>query len=386
MNVGASGGGAVSMVGATLNVAGNLIVGDAGTATFAQSGGTNTIGGQLIIGNQATGDGTYQASNGASVALTGTSTTAKAIVGNAGSGGLTVETGSTMTLAPGGSMIVGATATGIGNVFVDSTSSIQAGSLIGLGHDGTTSTGGQGKLIVDGSVTATSLIIGENGCLAGNGVIHANVVMNGVTGNIGACPPSPPPPVLITALSPPVDPFGILHPGRSPGRIVIDGGFDFISGSIVLEVESDGHGGFLFDEVVFSNVGPIDLSTAVIQFVFLGNTNPEAFEQSGLWELDTFFKINTNAASGFVPGSDQALSGALGQSLDAIFDDATFGASAESFVVTNFTFTPEGGVESITAVPVALVPEPTPWMLMLAAMLVLYVGRTRRFAAIARRR
>src|SRR6185369_301125 len=103
------------------------------------------------------------------------------------------------------------------------------------------------------------------------------------------------------------------------------------------------------------------------------------------WDLDTFFKINTNAASGFVPGSDHALSGALGQSLDAIFDDATFGASAESFVITNFTFTPEGGVESITAAPVALVPEPTPWMLMLAAMLVLYVGRTRRFAAIARR-
>ena len=52
--------------GSTLAVTGNVIIGDAGTGTFTQNGGTHTIGGALILGNQASGNGTYVASNGAS--------------------------------------------------------------------------------------------------------------------------------------------------------------------------------------------------------------------------------------------------------------------------------------------------------------------------------
>jgi T5SS/PEP-CTERM-associated repeat protein len=387
MNVGQNGSGNVGMVGANLNIAGNLIVGDAGTATFAQNGGTNTIGGQFILGNQAAGNGNYQASNNASIALAGTSTTARAIIGNAGTGALTLAGGSTMTLAAGGSMIVGATATGNGTVLVDSTSSIQAGSLIGLGHDGTASTGGQGKLIVDGSVTATSLVIGANGCLAGNGVVHANVTMNGTTGNIGACPPSPPPPILPFAAAgrPGITPNGILNAGRSPGRLVIDGGFDFISGTIVLEVESDGHGGFLTDQIVFSDTAPIDLTNANIEFSFLDNTDPNAFEASGLWDLDTFFRTNTTP--GFGTAFDQPISVALDESLDTLFADATFAAISSAYVLENFTFTPEGGVGSgFTAIPIASVPEPATWTLMLGALLLLHGARVRCIAALARRR
>jgi T5SS/PEP-CTERM-associated repeat protein len=392
VNVGASGTGGMGMVGATLNVAGNLIVGDAGTGTMSQSGGTNTIGGQLIIGNQASGNGNYQASNAASIVLTGTSTTARVLVGNAGTGALTLESGSTMSLASGGSMIVGATATGSGNVFVDSSSSIQAGTLIGLGHDGTVSTGGQGKLIVDGSVTANNLVIGANGCLAGNGIVHANVVMNGVTGSIGACPPAPPPPVLITATGAPgITPFGIINAGRSPGRLVIDGGFDFISGTIVLEVESDGHGGFLVDQLVFRNTVPIDLTSANIEFSFLGLTDPNAFEASGLWKLDTFFKVNPDTGGTFNPSGDVGISAIVpqGETLDDLFAQATFGATSTAFVIENFTFTPDAGVApGFEATPIgsSTVPEPAPWMLLLAAMLVLYAARIRRLAAIAPRR
>jgi hypothetical protein len=309
------------------------------------------------------------------------------VVGNQGSGALTLESGSTMSLASGGSLIVGATATGSGNVFVDSTSNLQAGNLIGLGHDGTASTGGQGKLIVDGSVSANSLIIGENGCLAGNGIVHANVTMNGVTGNIGACPPAPPPPVVLLSVGPSgggVTPFGIINAGRSPGRLVIDGGFDFISGTIVLEVESDGAGGFLVDQLVFSDTALVNLALANIEFSFLDGTDPNTFEQSGLWNLDTFFKINTDPSSGFAAGHDEDISQGLNQSLDAIFAQSTFAASADAYVIEDFTFTPEGGVESITAVPLAAVPEPAPWMLMLGAMLLLYLARMRRIAVAPR--
>jgi T5SS/PEP-CTERM-associated repeat protein len=387
VNVGAGGIGAVGMVGAALNVTGNLIVGDAGSGTFAQNGGTNTIGGQLIIGNQATGNGNYQASNNASIALTGTSATARVIIGNAGTGALTLASGSTMTLAAGGSMIVGATATGSGNVFVDSTSSIQAGTFIGLGHDGTASTGGQGRLVVDGSVSASSLVIGANGCLGGNGVVHANVTMNGVSANIGACPPSPPPPILPFAApgGPGINPNGILNPGRSPGRLVIDGGFDFISGTIVLEVESDGHGGFLTDQLVFSDTAPIDLTTANIEFSFLGNTDPNAFEASGLWDLDAFFRINDTP--GFGSGFDEPISMGLGQSLDALFAQSIFEATSNAYVIENFTFTPEGGVgQGFTAIPIAQVPEPATWTLMMCGILLLYLAHMRRNAILKRRR
>jgi T5SS/PEP-CTERM-associated repeat protein len=390
LSIGTASTGAYGMNGAAtaLNVAGNQIVGDAGTGSFAQNGGSDTIGGQLIIGNQSAGNGTFQASGGASVVLTGTSATAKVVVGNQGTGALTLESGSTMTLPGNGSMIVGATATGSGNVFVDGTSSLQAGSLIGLGHDGIASTGGQGKLIVDGSVTATSLVIGENGCLAGNGVVHANVTMNGVTGNIGACPPSPPTPIVPFGVGPSgggVTPFGIINAGRSPGRLVIDGGFDFVSGTIVLEVESDGHGGFLVDQLVFSNQAIVNLAAAMIEFSFLGNTDPNAFENSGLWDLDTFFKINTTA--GFASGNDQPISDGLDQSLDTIFAQSTFEATSNAYVIENFTFTPEGGVgEDFTAVPIVTVPEPAPWMLMLAAFLLLYLVHMHEVAAVTRRR
>ena len=203
------------------------------------------------------------------------------------------------------------------------------------------------------------------------------------TANVGACPP--PATALITAAGGPgITPNGILNPGKSPGRLVVDGGFQFISGTIVMEVESDGHGGFLTDELVFSDSGPIDLTHANIEFSFLGNTDPNAFEASGLWDLDTFFRINTTP--GFGTASDEPISIALGQSLDALFAQATFEAISSAYVLENFTFTPGGGVGSgFTAIPIAPVPEPATWMLMLSAMVLLYLAQMRRAASMRRR-
>jgi T5SS/PEP-CTERM-associated repeat protein len=391
MNVGQNGSGNVSTVGAALNVAGNLIVGDAGTATFAQSGGTNTIGGQFILGNQTTGNGSYDASHGANIVLTGASSSPRVVVGNQGTGALTVEGSSTLSLPSNGGVVVAATAGATGTVFVTGASSIQAGSFFGIGSDAGGSTGGRASVIVDdpgSSITAGTVTIGAGGCLAGNGVIHGNLVMNGPTANVGACPPSPPPPILPFAAAgrPGITPNGILNAGRSPGRLVIDGGFDFISGTIVLEVESDGHGGFLTDQIVFSDTAPIDLTNANIEFSFLDNTDPNAFEASGLWDLDTFFRINPDTGGNFNPSGDVDISTILlpGQTLDDLFAGADFNAMSSAYVIENFSFTPDGGVgPGFTAVPV---PEPPPWMLMLGAMLLLYLAQMRRGAAIPRQR
>jgi len=104
-------------------------------------------------------------------------------------------------------------------------------------------------------------------------------------------------------------------------------------------------------------------------------------------DLDTFFKINTNAGSGFAAGSDAPISVGLNETLDQIFAQAIFEASSENFVLQNFTFTPEGGVgEEFVAIPAITVPEPAPWMLMLGALLLLYLARTRRLTVIPRRR
>ena len=60
--------------------------------------------------------------------------------------------------------------------------------------------------------------------LSGSGVINANVVN-----------------------------YGTITPGNSPGRLTINGDYDGTGGKIVLEVASDGSGGFVFDEIVFGS-------------------------------------------------------------------------------------------------------------------------------------
>ena len=82
-------------------------------------------------------------------------------------------------------MIVGATADATATLDMRGGASIQAGSLFGIGHDGTNSTGatGNGLPADNASITAATLFIGANGCLGGNGgVIHGNVIMDGATG------------------------------------------------------------------------------------------------------------------------------------------------------------------------------------------------------------
>jgi T5SS/PEP-CTERM-associated repeat protein len=369
--------GSFSQSGGTVAVSGNVVIGDAGSGTFFQDGGTHTIGGALVLGNQATGDGTYTASNGASVVLTGSSAPAQVVVGNQGTGSLTLDGGSTLSLPGNGSVVVGATASGVGTVLVTGGSSIQAGSLFGIGHDGNASTGGQATVIVDdpaSSITAGTVAIGAGGCLAGNGVVHGNVVMDGPSANFGGCPPAPSAPLLEQPFGPVQ--YGFINPGRSPGRLVIDGGFDFISGTILLEVEYDPLlNTFVTDELVFAAGNQLDLADANIVFSFLGPTDPNAFFATGDWNLDTFFKTTSDPL--FLPGSDQNISAILGpgETLGDLFASATFDATSPLYNFEEFSFTPDSGAISVDAVPKPSVPEPGTASLAVLALLVLAVAR-----------
>jgi len=137
-------------------------------------------------------------------------------------------------------------------------------------------------------------------------------------------------------------------------------------------IESDGTGGFLTDEIVFSAGHLLDLSGLDIQFSFLGNTDPNAFYASGNWVLDTFFKTN------FTPGLDESgdvgISALLvsGQTLDDLFADVMFNATSDVFVFEEFVFNPNDGVIALVAVP-----EPATLALMLLGCLALIAGRQR---------
>ena len=59
----------------------------------------------------------------------------------------------------------------------------------------------------------------------------------------------------------------------------------------MLQVESDGLGGFLTDEIIFADGTVPDLTNVKIEFAFVGDTDPNAFADTGNWILDTFLKI-----------------------------------------------------------------------------------------------
>jgi T5SS/PEP-CTERM-associated repeat protein len=366
-----------------------IIVGAAGTGTFNQSGGAATAYG-LSVGNNAGGSGTYnlsgassqltvsgnvsigavgsgtmKVSGGAGITLTGAG--ASVVIGQSGTGVMTMIEGSRLILPTDGTVIVGANAGASGTLELQGGSSIQAGALFGIAHNGTASTGATANVYVDSgsSITATTIYLGD-GCLGGNGgVLHGNLIMDGVA-RINCSPP-----VLPVGIQNLIGPLGILHPGRSPGVLTIDGGFQFISGTIELQVQSDGLGGFLTDEIVFTNGSVLDLTKANIEFLFVGKTDPNAFAASTLWDLDTFFKT-------VVPGPDGGIKGisALGD-LDTLFSDAEFVAQSDAYVIEEFSFNPGTGVNpDFVAVPVS-VPEPGTMVLVLlgSALLVLFARR-----------
>jgi T5SS/PEP-CTERM-associated repeat protein len=320
---------------------GSLTMDNGSTMTIASLTG----GPSLILGgtsNALGGTGQVQVRGGSTLVVDGAD--AGIAVGRYGDaanqsfGTLAISgAGSTVTVSgSNGRMGIGAGANSTGTVIVGAGATLNASSFVGVAHNGTASSTGTGSLVVNGTVNTGNVFVGSSGTLGGSGVINGNVTN-----------------------------FGTLNPGNSPGRLTINGAFDNTNGRIVLEVQSLGGGQYAVDELVFGDPTQVQIGLAAIDFVFLGDTDPLAFQTAGLLDLDTFFKQ--------VDGSGHVVG--LAEENRSWFAGALFSASAASYVISGFSFDPITGASHLVASAVPLPPTLTLALLGLAAMAML---RTRR--------
>ena len=270
------------------------------------------------------GVGTINVLSGSQLAVSGPVATLRvggaSSASAAGIGTLNIAgAGSGLYLAgTGARALIGAAAGTIGTVTVGAGATLNASSLIGVAHDGTANTGGSGSLIVNGVAAAASIVNGTAGLIMGSGTLVGQVINH-----------------------------GLINPGNSPGSLVIDGSFSNADGGqLVLEVGSDGHVGFVTDHLVFTDSSTVDLTGLNVEFRFLAGVNPTAFQASGNFGVDHFFKVRAP------DGQDSALAGTA-------FGGVLFSASAQDFVISNFAFTAGSGA----SFGATLVPEPAAWAL-----------------------
>jgi hypothetical protein len=333
-----------------------------------QYAGSGQFGAAMLVGAGATGVGVVQASHGSLIHIENTgsngggvtiggsgsatggqgSVTLSAskievvtqaglagfIVGRSGSGLLRLQDGSQVDMA-GGNLYVGREAGSDGVVIATGGSSINAG-WVGVGRNliaGVDVDGGTGTMVLNGaSLTAQKVVVGTNGFLGGTaGSITAGEVVN----------------------------YGTFSPGNSPGTFSINGSFTAGAGSrLILEVASDGAGGFNTDHVIFSRGSAIDLGAMKVEFRFLGLTDPNAFAATNAFDVDNF--LAARDSNGQMFGLDTAL-----------FNNVSFSARADNYRFQSFAFTAAGGA-AFTAVPV---PEPSTLLLWFGGAALLLMKR-----------
>lgn len=314
-----------------------LVVGDGGgvgvaslangsvmTLSNAGSAGAGfTIGGSAYA---AGGDGSLSLSGGSSLTLIAGAGLAGGTVGRDGSGFLRLRGGSTLDLGDG-FLQIGRNSGGDGTVIASESSIITAG-WVGVGARKTATgneNGGTGTFVlVNSTLDAQQIVIGTGGFLGGTGTINGSVTNR-----------------------------GIFAPGNSPGTLVVNGGFVAESGSrMILEVQGDGSGGFSTDTVVFGAGQPLDLSHLKVEFRFLGDTSPTAFQQSGGFDAETFFR-QQDGHGGTVALASAALAG------------VQYTAQSDAYAISNFSFDASTGANAFNAAPV---PEPSAWLLWVAGL------------------
>lgn len=329
MDIGNNGGiGSAGVDGASLRLSGQ----------WAAVGANPALGARISIGAGVGSVGVLSLDHGALLQISnaGNADTALQLGGHSGllggSGVLNVSGGSTVTVSSAG---------GEGQVFIgrsgDGLATLSGGSILTADYVGVGAVlgadGGFGRLIVnDASVlSATTIEIGAKGYVGGTGTLVGNVINR-----------------------------GIFSPGNSPGTLFIDGSFiNATGGRLVLEVESDGMGGFKTDQLIFAAGTAVDLGGLAVSFHFLGGTDPNAFQASGKFDIDSFLQVQ---------GSDEGLD-------SSAFARVSFSARADAYTVTNFSFTADGGA----AFTAAAVPEPGEWMMLLSGLAVVaWVSRRRK--------
>ena len=313
--------------------------GGTGSASFSNGSSLSisnagSAGASLNLGGTSVsplGNGTLSLSGGSQVVIQANPGLGSMTIARDGSGVATVSGASSIAVA-GGEVVLARLAGSFGQLSVSGNSTLSA-AYVGVGSQQGGIDGGIARLILTAStLTATTLEIGAQGYLGGSGgVINANIINRGT-----------------------------ISPGSSPGDMVINGSLQNVAGGkILLEVESDGQGGFVTDRLIFG-AGTPDFSGVQFTFAFLGNTNPSEFIASGGFQLDTFLRAGVSAAasqplsSTFAAGTDWSQRVAVQQ----------FSVSSASYDVSGLSLSPRGAI----AGTVTAVPEPAPMALLLAGL------------------
>jgi hypothetical protein len=307
------------------------------------SGASVTVGGNSIF---PFGNGMLTVSGGSHINITAASGLAVFSIARDGAGVATLTGGSSVNIGDG-STYIGRLAGSNGTLVLESGSALNAG-YVGVGRT-QGGDGGTGTLIVDDStVTATTIEIGTHGFVGGNnGTFNGDVILHGT-----------------------------LSPGHSPGSVIINGKIRTGSGLLLLDVASNGGAGlagFDLDHVILTLGSGFDFTGLQVNFHFIGNTDPNAFAAAGGFSLDNFLE-SLDTATGNVSGLSTVFSG--GQTWDSLFDSSQFSAQSDSFVITDFNFTPDGGA-TFNAAPV---PEPGTWASLIAGLAVMSAIMRRRMA------
>ena len=361
--VGRSGGtGQLTVDNARVELSGQF-TGDTSTGAVmvvGRSGGTGTLnlrnGATLLLSNPGNlgaslslggsrlgpgGDGTVNLSGGSLIKVEAAPGLGSVTVGRDGTGLMRVRGASTVDVGDG-NLLVARNKGSDGTLLVSEGSQVTAGWVgVGRNREGDTalgSDGGTGTVVLTNStLTAPQIVVGTNGFLGGSGTIVGNVVN-----------------------------YGIFSPGNSPGTVTIQGDYTAAAGSrLILEVQADGQGGFLTDQVLFAGGGQLALDGLKVEFRFLGNTNPDSFRSAGLFDIDTFLHRTDGL-------------GGLSALPDSAFDHVAYSARSDAYRFINFDYS-AGAAPQFTLAPA--VPEPGTWALMLAGGAVLgWFARRRRAA------
>jgi hypothetical protein len=213
--------------------------------------------------------------------------------------------------------------------------------ILGVGWNGSSSTPLKSSLIINNSVVNGNVVIGSNGYLGGNGTIHGNLTN-----------------------------YGTINPGNSPGTIYLDGTFtNAAGGRLVLEVASNGSGGYITDKIVFAKTDNLgSLGTAPITFALGAGVNAATFFASTAFDLNTFFQAG-NAAS-----SVSLSQGAASTVVSSFFSGTAF-QYTDAGNSTPIVLGSGAGAEFLASV--SSVPEPAEWAMVLAGLGFVWVASRR---------
>jgi T5SS/PEP-CTERM-associated repeat protein len=180
-----------SQIPSQLQVLGNAIIGNSGTGTFTQSGGSVTIGGDMALGASTGGNGTFTL-NQSDIALPASMQIGgNLVIGDLGTGAVIVTAG---TATVGGGLVLGKSAGGSGSLTLNdpgmpASMQVSGDAIIGDRGAGTVTVSG-GAMAVGGAMTLANGV-GSDGSLTitqSDSNNSATLTIGGgvVVGNLGA--------------------------------------------------------------------------------------------------------------------------------------------------------------------------------------------------------